>query len=118
MGNHLNPNKLEFVTEMGQIINPRIQPLFLIKVERQKIVTLDKLRYEFLKLFCPPSKTDFESDDELTTEPANYFVAQQLINKFECQKKVWIKGIFKYFYYIIVLNKLYILFNNVTLDDL
>ena len=46
------------------------------------------MKYEFLKSFCPPSKTDFGSDKELATQPAPDFVAPQLTNETEYQKKM------------------------------
>ena len=90
---HLNPTKLKFVREMRQIMNPRIQPLVLMNIERPENLTVDKIKYEFSKPFCPPSKADFGSDEEWATEPAPDFMAQQLINESEYQKKVCIKGI-------------------------
>ena len=67
---------------MGQITNPRIQPLLSLKVERPENLTLDKMKYEFSKPFCPPTNTDFGSDEEWATEP-----------DITLQKKVSIKGI-------------------------
>ena len=51
------------------------------------------MKYEFSKPYCPPSKTDFGSDEESATEHASDFVAQQLTKEFEYQEKVCIKGI-------------------------
>ena len=78
---------------MGQITNPQIQLLLSIKVGRQNNLTLDKMKYEFSKPSCQPSKTDFGSDEEWATDPFPYFVAPQLTNETECQMKVCIKGI-------------------------
>ena len=93
MCGHLKPKKLEFVTEMKPIITPRIKPLVLLKVERPKNLTVDNVKFEFSKPFCPPSQTDFGSEEEWAFVPAPDFVAQQLTNESECQKKVCINGI-------------------------
>ena len=83
-------------------------------------MTLDKNKYEFSKPFCPPSKTDFGSDEKWATEPESDFMAPQRTNETEFQKKVCIKGIFfEYFDYInlVLFNFLYYLIAE-TLDDL
>ena len=51
------------------------------------------MKYEFVKPYCPLSKTDFGSDEEWATEPAFDFEALQITNETECQMKVCIKGI-------------------------
>ena len=94
MCGHLKPKKLEFEIEMGQITNPRIEPMLSLTVERPENVTLDKMKYEFPKLFCPPSKTDFGSDEKWATEPDSDFMAPQRTNETECQQKLCIKGLF------------------------
>ena len=78
---------------MGQITNPQIQPLSL-RVERPENMTLYKMKYEFSKLFCPPSKTDIGNDEKWVTEPDSDVMAPQRTNETECQKKVCIKGMF------------------------
>ena len=60
----LKPKRLEFEIKMGQITNPQIQPLLSLKVELPEKMTLDRMKYEFSKPFCPPSKTDFGSDEK------------------------------------------------------
>ena len=89
--------KLCFETKIGKITNPRIQPLFSIKVERPIKLTLNKIKYEFSKQFCLPSKSDFKIDEKLATEPASDFVAPQLTNETKCQKKLCNKYIFEIF---------------------
>ena len=68
---------------MEQITNPRIQPLLLMKDERPENLILDKMKYYFSKLFCPPSKTDLESEEEWATKPVLDFVAPQHTNETE-----------------------------------
>ena len=74
---------------MKQITNPQIQPLLLRKVKRQEKLTLDKMKYEFSKPFCPPSKIDFGNDKKWATEPAFDFMPPQLTNETECQQSVY-----------------------------
>ena len=93
MCGHLKFKRLSFETESSVFSMPRSQPLLLMKIERPTNLTLDKMKYEYAKPYCPLSKTDFESDKEWATEPAFDFEALQLTNKIECQMKVCIKGI-------------------------
>ena len=93
MCGHLKPKKLEFEIEMGQITNPRIEPLLSLTVDRPENMTLDNMKYEFSKPFCQPSKTDFGSDEKSATEPDSDFMAPQRTNETECQKTVCITGI-------------------------
>ena len=74
---------------MGQIINSPIKPLLSIKVEQQTNLTFYKMKFEFTKRICPLTKSDFESEEELATEPAFDFLAQQLNDETEFQKKVY-----------------------------
>ena len=94
MCGNLKPKKLEFEIEMGQITNPRIEPLLSLKIDRPEKMTLVNMKYEFSQPFCPPSKTDFGSDKKWATEPDSDFMAPQRTNETECQKKVCITGIF------------------------
>ena len=64
MCGHVKLKRINFETEMVQITNPQIQPLLSMHVERPTNVTLDRMKYEFSKLFCSPSKTDFGSDEK------------------------------------------------------
>ena len=64
MCGHLKPKRLQIERVIGQITNPRIQPLLSMKVERPENLTFDKMKYEFSKPFCPPTKTDLGSDEE------------------------------------------------------
>ena len=98
MCGHLKPKTLEFEIEMGQMTNPRIEPLLSLTVDRPEHMTLDKMKYEFSKPFCPLSKTDFGSDEKWATEPDSDFMAPQPTNETECQTKVCIKGIFWIFW--------------------
>ena len=82
MCGHLKPKRLEIETMIGQITNPRIQPLLSMKVERPENLAYDKIKYEFSTPLCPPTKTDLGSDEELATKP-----------DITLQKKVCIKGI-------------------------
>ena len=59
------------------------------------------MKFEFIKLFCLPSKTDFGSDEEWATMPANDFVALQLTSETECQRKCVLKVPLDYFDYSI-----------------
>ena len=108
MCGHLKPKRRQIETVIGQITNPRIQPLLSMKVERPENLTFDKIKYEFSKLFCPPTKTDLGSDEELATEP-----------DITLQKKCLLKVSFEYFDYINVFL-INLLFYSIaeTLDDL
>ena len=102
MCGHLNPKRLQIETVIGQITNRRIQLLLSIKVERPENLTFDKMKYEFSKPFCPPIKSDLESDEKWATEP-----------DITLQKKVCIKGILWIFWlYKCLSNKLVILLNS------
>ena len=82
MCGHLKPKRLQIETVIGQITNPRIQPLLSMKVERTENLTFDQMKYEFSTPFCPPTKTDIMSDEEWATE-----------HDITLQKKACIKGI-------------------------
>ena len=56
MCGHLKPKRLQIERVIGQITNPRIQPLLSMKVERPENLTFDKMKYEFSKPFCPLPK--------------------------------------------------------------
>ena len=86
MCGHLKPKTLEFEIEIGQISNSRIQALLSLKVERPENMTVDKMKYEFSKPFCPPSKTDFKSDEKRATEPDFDFMALKRTNDIDYQK--------------------------------
>ena len=83
MCGHLKPKRLQIETVIEQITNLQIQLLLSMKVERPENLTFDKMKYDFSRPFCPPTKTDIGSDEELATEP-----------DITLQKKMCIKDIF------------------------
>lgn len=86
MSSHLEPTKLKFITEIKEITNSRIQPLLLMKVNRQENFTLDNINKMFLTLFFPLSKTDCENDEEWASKPAIDCVKLQLTKEIKCIK--------------------------------
>ena len=101
MCGHLKPKRLEFEIDMGQITNQRIQPLLSLRVERPENMILDKMKYEFSKQFCPPSKIDFGSDEKWAIEHDSDFTAPQRTNETECPNKCVLQVFFfEYFDYI------------------
>ena len=102
MCGHLKPKRLQIERVIGQITNPRIHPLLSMKIERPENLTFNKMKYEFSKPFCLPTKTDIGSDEERAIEP-----------DITLQKKVCIEGILWIFcLYKCFTNILVILFNS------
>ena len=69
MCGHLKPKRLQIERVIEQITDPRIQQLLSMKVERPENLTFDKMKYEFSKPFCLPTKIDLGSDEEWASEP-------------------------------------------------
>ena len=81
---HLKPKGLMFETKRSVFSKPLIQRLLPMKIGRPANLTFDKMKYEFAKPFCPPSKTELGSDEEWATESSLDFVTPQLTNETEC----------------------------------